>query len=350
MDHKNSFSASYAAAGVDITAGYKSVELMKKHVARTRTEGCVDDVGGFGGCFSLASIAGMEEPITVSGTDGCGTKVKLAILMDKHDTIGIDAVAMCVNDIICVGAKPLFFLDYIACGKNKPEKIAEIVSGVCEGCVQSGAALIGGETAEHPGLMPEDDYDLAGFTVGVVDKPKMIDNSRMAVGDVVIGLPSTGIHSNGFSLCRKVFDIDNNNPEIYVSREELGGKSIAEALLEPTKIYVKPVLALIEKVDVKGISHITGGGFYENIPRSIPDGLCAKIDREAVKVLPIFDLIMKWGDVPERDMFNTYNMGVGMTVVVPAAEVETSLEILQENGIDAYVIGEIIEGEEKVIL
>ena len=350
MDHKNSFSASYAAAGVDITAGYKSVELMKKHVARTRNEGCVDDVGGFGGCFSLASIAGMEEPITVSGTDGCGTKVKLAILMDKHDTIGIDAVAMCVNDIICVGAKPLFFLDYIACGKNKPEKIAEIVSGVCEGCVQSGAALIGGETAEHPGLMPEDDYDLAGFTVGVVDKPKMIDNSKMAVGDVVIGLPSTGIHSNGFSLCRKVFDIDNNNPEIYVEREELGGKSIAEALLEPTKIYVKPVLALIEKVNVKGISHITGGGFYENIPRSIPDGLCAKIDREKVKVLPIFDLIMQFGDVPERDMFNTYNMGVGMTVVVPADEVETSLELLQENGIDAYVIGEIIEGEEKVIL
>ena len=350
MDHKNSFSASYAAAGVDITAGYKSVELMKKHVARTRNEGCVDDVGGFGGCFSLASIAGMEEPISVSGTDGCGTKVKLAILMDKHDTIGIDAVAMCVNDIICVGAKPLFFLDYIACGKNKPEKIAEIVSGVAEGCVQSGAALIGGETAEHPGLMPEDDYDLAGFTVGVVDKPKMIDKNRMAVGDVVIGLPSTGIHSNGFSLCRKVFDIDNNNPEIYVSREELGGRSIAEALLEPTKIYVKPVLALIDKVDVKGISHITGGGFYENIPRSIPDGLCAKIDREAIKVLPIFDLIMKWGNVPERDMFNTYNMGVGMTVVVPAAEVETSLELLKENGIDAYVIGEIVEGEEKVTL
>ena len=350
MDHKNSFSASYAAAGVDITAGYKSVELMKKHVARTRNEGCVDDVGGFGGCFSLASIAGMVEPITVSGTDGCGTKVKLAILMDKHDTIGIDAVAMCVNDIICVGAKPLFFLDYIACGKNKPERIAEIVSGVCEGCVQSGAALIGGETAEHPGLMPEDDYDLAGFTVGVVDKPKMIDNSKMAVGDVVIGLPSTGIHSNGFSLCRKVFDIDNNNPEIYVEREELGGKSIAEALLEPTKIYVKPVLALIEKVNVKGISHITGGGFYENIPRSIPDGLCAKIDREKVKVLPIFDLIMQFGDVPERDMFNTYNMGVGMTVVVPADEVETSLELLKENGIDAYVIGEIVEGEEKVIL
>ena len=350
MDHKNSFSASYAAAGVDITAGYKSVELMKKHVARTRNEGCVDDVGGFGGCFSLASIAGMEEPITVSGTDGCGTKVKLAILMDKHDTIGIDAVAMCVNDIICVGAKPLFFLDYIACGKNKPEKIAEIVSGVAEGCVQSSAALIGGETAEHPGLMPEDDYDLAGFAVGVVDKPQMIDKNKMAVGDVVIALPSTGIHSNGFSLCRKVFDIDNNNPEIYVSREELGGRSIAEALLEPTKIYVKPVLALIDKVNVKGISHITGGGFYENIPRSIPDGLCAKIDRKAIKVLPIFDLIMKWGDVPERDMFNTYNMGVGMTVVVPADEAETSLELLKENGIDAYVIGEIVEGEEKVTL
>ena len=304
---------------------------------------------GDGGLFR-PGCAGMKDPILVSGTDGCGTKVKLAILMDKHDTIGIDCVAMCVNDIICVGAKPLFFLDYIACGKNKPEKIAEIVSGVAEGCVQSGAALIGGETAEHPGLMPEDDYDLAGFTVGVVDKPKMIDKNRMAVGDVVIGLPSTGIHSNGFSLCRKVFDIDNNNPEIYVSREELGGRSIAEALLEPTKIYVKPVLALIEKVDVKGISHITGGGFYENIPRSIPDGLCAKIDREAIKVLPIFDLIMKWGNVPERDMFNTYNMGVGMTVVVPAAEVETSLELLKENGIDAYVIGEIVEGEEKVTL
>jgi phosphoribosylformylglycinamidine cyclo-ligase len=257
---------------------------------------------------------------------------------------------MCVNDIICVGAKPLFFLDYIAVGKNFPEKIASIVSGVAEGCVQSGAALIGGETAEHPGLMPEEDYDLAGFAVGVVDKPKMIDNSRMAVGDVVIALPSTGIHSNGFSLCRKVFDIDNNNPEIYVSREELGGRSIAEALLEPTKIYVKPVLALIDKVDVKGISHITGGGFYENIPRSIPDGLCAKIDREAIKVLPIFDLIMKWGNVPERDMFNTYNMGVGMTVVVPADEAETSLELLKENGIDAYVIGEIVEGEEKVTL
>ena len=350
MDHKNSFSASYAAAGVDITTGYKAVELMKKHVARTRNEGCLDDVGGFGGCFGLGSIAGMQEPVLVSGTDGCGTKVKMAILMDKHDTIGIDAVAMCVNDIICVGAKPLFFLDYIACGKNIPEKIAAIVGGVAEGCVQSGAALIGGETAEHPGMMPVEEYDLAGFAVGVVDKAKMIDNSKMAVGDVVLALPSTGIHSNGFSLCRKVFDIDNNNPELYVPREELDGKSIAEALLVPTKIYVKPVLALLEKVNVKGISHITGGGFYENIPRSIPDGLCAKIDKSAVKVLPIFDVIAKWGNIPERDMFNTYNMGVGMSIVVPAEEAELSLSILKENGIDAYVIGEIIEGEEKVIL
>ncbi len=349
MDHKNSHSESYAAAGVDIVAGYRAVELMKKHVARTRNEGCLDDVGGFGGCFGLP-MAGMEEPVLVSGTDGCGTKVKLAILMDKHDTIGIDAVAMCVNDIICVGARPLFFLDYIACGKNVPEKIAEIVSGVAEGCVQSGAALIGGETAEHPGLMPEEDYDLAGFAVGIVDKKKILDNTRMNEGDVVIALPSTGIHSNGFSLCRKVFDIDNNNPELYVPRDELGGKTIAEALLVPTKIYVKPVLALLDKVDVKGISHITGGGFYENIPRSIPDGLCAKIDRSAVKVLPIFDLIAKWGNVPERDMFNTYNMGVGMSVVVPADQADTALSVLKDNGIDAYTIGTIIKGEEKVIL
>ena len=351
MDHKNSYSASYAAAGVDITAGYRAVELMKKHISRTRNEGCLDDVGGFGGCFGLP-IAGMEEPVLVSGTDGCGTKVKLAILMDKHDTIGIDAVAMCVNDIICVGAKPLFFLDYIACGKNIPEKIAEIVGGVAEGCVQSGAALIGGETAEHPGMMPAEDYDLAGFAVGIVDKKKILDNTRMAVGDVVIALPSTGIHSNGFSLCRKVFDIDNNNPEIYVPRQELDGKSIAEALLVPTKIYVKPVLALLEKVDVKGISHITGGGFYENIPRSIPDGLCARIDKAAVRVLPIFDVIAKWGNIPERDMYNTYNMGVGMSVVVPAAQAETALDVLKANGVDAYVIGEIIQGqgEEKVIL
>ena len=349
MAHEISKSESYAAAGVDITAGYKAVELMKKHVARTRNEGCLDDVGGFGGCFGLP-IAGMEEPVLVSGTDGCGTKVKMAILMDKHDTIGIDAVAMCVNDIICVGAKPLFFLDYIACGKNIPEKIASIVAGVAEGCVQSGAALIGGETAEHPGMMPVEDYDLAGFAVGIVDKKKILDNTRMAAGDVVIALPSTGIHSNGFSLCRKVFDIDSNNPELYVAREELGGKTIAETLLTPTKIYVKPVLALLEKVDVKGISHITGGGFYENIPRSIPDGLCARIDKSAVKVLPIFDVIAKWGNIPERDMYNTYNMGVGMSVVVPAAEVETAISVLKDNGIDAYVIGEIIENEEKVIL
>ena len=345
-----SYSDSYAAAGVDITAGYKAVELMKKHVARTRNEGCLDDVGGFGGCFGLP-IAGMEEPVLVSGTDGCGTKVKRAILMDKHDTIGIDAVAMCVNDIICVGAKPLFFLDYIACGKNVPEKIATIVGGVAEGCVQSGAALIGGETAEHPGLMPVEDYDLAGFAVGIVDKKKIIDNTRMAEGDVVIALPSTGIHSNGFSLCRKVFNIDNNDPLLYEAREELGGKTIAEALLVPTKIYVKPVLALLEKVDVKGISHITGGGFYENIPRSIPNGLCARIDKAAVKVLPIFDLIAKFGNVPERDMFNTYNMGVGMSIIVPAQQAELAMQILKDNGQDSYIIGSIIRNdEEKVIL
>ena len=346
---EKSYSASYAAAGVDITAGYKAVELMKKHVARTRNEGCLDDVGGFGGCFGLP-VAGMEEPVLVSGTDGCGTKVKLAILMDKHDTIGIDAVAMCVNDIICVGAKPLFFLDYIACGKNIPEKIAQIVAGVAEGCVQSGAALIGGETAEHPGMMPVEDYDLAGFAVGIVDKKKIIDNSKMAVGDVVIALPSTGIHSNGFSLCRKVFGIDNNNPKLYEPVVELGGKTVAETLLTPTKIYVKPVLALLEKVNVKGISHITGGGFYENIPRSVPNGLCAKIDKSTVKILPIFDLIAKTGNIPERDMFNTYNMGVGMSIVVPAEEVATALEILKTHGEDAYVIGQIIAGEEKVIL
>ena len=348
MEHKNSQSASYAAAGVDITAGYKAVELMKKHVARTRNEGCLDDVGGFGGCFGLPT--GMEEPVLVSGTDGCGTKVKLAILMDKHDTIGIDAVAMCVNDIICVGAKPLFFLDYIACGKNIPEKIAAIVSGVAEGCVQSGAALIGGETAEHPGLMPEDDYDLAGFSVGIVDKKKIIDNTTMAAGDVVIALASSGVHSNGFSLVRKVFDIDNNNPELYVARQELGGKTIAETLLTPTKIYVKSVLALLEKVNVKGISHITGGGFYENIPRSVPDGLCAKIDKASVRVLPIFDLIAKTGNIPERDMFNTFNMGVGMSIVVPADQAQTALRILTEQGETAYVIGQIVEGEEKVVL
>ena len=344
-----SFSESYKEAGVDITAGYKAVELMKKHISRTRNEGCLDDVGGFGGCFGLP-IAGMEEPVLVSGTDGCGTKVKLAILMDKHDTIGIDAVAMCVNDIICVGAKPLFFLDYIACSKNVPEKIAEIVAGVAEGCVQSGAALIGGETAEHPGMMPVEDYDLAGFAVGVVDKKKILDNSKMAAGDVVIALPSTGIHSNGFSLIRRVFDIDNNNPELYVPREELGGKSIGETLLTPTRIYVKPVLALLEAVTVKGISHITGGGFYENIPRSIPKGLGAKINKSDIKVLPIFDLIAKTGNIPERDMFNTYNMGVGMSVVVSKEDVDKALEVLRANDVDAYVIGEIVESEEGVII
>ncbi len=342
-------SDSYAAAGVDITAGYKAVELMKKHINRTKNEGCLDDVGGFGGCFGL-DLTGITQPVLVSGTDGCGTKVKLAILMDKHDTIGIDAVAMCVNDIICCGAKPLFFLDYIACGKNVPEKIAAIVSGVAEGCVQSGAALIGGETAEHPGLMPEEDYDLAGYCTGIVDKSKIIDNTTMAAGDVVIALPSTGIHSNGFSLCRKVFDIDNNNPELYVSREELDGKTIAEALLTPTRIYVKSVLALLDEVKVKGISHITAAGFYENIPRSIPDGLGAKIDKSAVRVLPIFDMIAKWGNIPERDMYNTYNMGVGMSIVVAPEDVDTALSILRAHGDDAYVIGEIVKSDDKVIL
>ena len=344
-----SVSDSYAAAGVDVTAGYKAVELMKSHVKRTNIPGVLSGIGGFGGLFE-PDLTGIKRPVLISGTDGVGTKLKIAFLMDKHDTVGIDCVAMCANDVACSGAQPLFFLDYIACGKNVPEKIAQIVSGVAEGCVQSGAALIGGETAEHPGLMPVEDYDLAGFAVGIVDKKKILDNTRMAVGDVVIALPSTGIHSNGFSLCRKVFDIDNNNPELYVPREELEGKTVAEALLVPTKIYVKPILALIEKVDVKGISHITGGGFYENIPRSIPDGLCARIDKSAVKVLPIFDLIAKWGNIPERDMFNTYNMGVGMSVVVPAAQVEEALSCLKENGIDAYVIGDIVEGEEKVML
>ncbi len=345
--HDQSRSESYAAAGVDITAGYKAVELMKKHIGRTKNEGCLDDVGGFGGCFGL-NVAGMEEPVLVSGTDGCGTKVKLAILMDKHDTIGVDAVAMCVNDIICVGARPLFFLDYIACGKNYPEKIAAIVGGVAEGCVQSGAALIGGETAEHPGLMPLEDYDLAGFSVGVVDKKKIIDNTAMKAGDVVIALASSGVHSNGFSLVRKVFDIDNNPNSLYTPCDALGGKTIAETLLTPTRIYVKSVLALLEKVQVKGISHITGGGFYENIPRSIPDGLGARVRRADVKVLPIFDLIAKTGNIPERDMFNTYNMGVGMSIVVAPEDADTALEILRAGGEDAYLIGEIVASDSKI--
>ena len=320
---------------------------MKKHIARTKNAGCLDDVGGFGGCFGL-DLAGMEEPVLVSGTDGVGTKLRFAMLLDKHDTIGIDAVAMCVNDIICCGAKPLFFLDYIACGKNFPEKIAEIVSGVAEGCVRSGSALIGGETAEHPGMMPEHDYDIAGFSVGVVDKKKIIDNTKMKEGDVVIALASSGVHSNGFSLVRKVFDVENNK-DLTKPCDALDGKSIAEVLLTPTKIYVKSVLELLKKVDVKGISHITGGGFYENIPRSLPDGLSAKITKSAIKVLPIFDLIAKTGNVPERDMYNTFNMGVGMSIVVPAAEVETALEILRAEGEDAYVIGEIIKGDEGVV-
>ena len=343
----NSYSESYKAAGVDITAGYKSVELMKKHIARTKNSGCLDDVGGFGGCFGL-DLCGIEEPVLVSGTDGVGTKLRFAMLLDKHDTIGIDAVAMCVNDRICCGAKPLFFLDYIACGKNYPEKIAAIVSGVAEGCVRSGSALIGGETAEHPGMMPDDDYDIAGFSVGVVDKKKIIDNTKTQKGDVLIALASSGVHSNGFSLVRKVFDVENNK-EITKPCEALDGKSIAEVLLTPTKIYVKSVLALLEKVNVKGISHITGGGFYENIPRSIPEGLTAKINKSAIKVLPIFDLIAKVGNIPERDMYNTFNMGVGMSITVPADEVDTALSILKEQGEDAYVIGEIVEGNEGVV-
>ena len=341
----NSHSDSYAAAGVDITAGYRAVELMKSHIARTMTAGVCSDVGGFGGLFEL-DVTGMEKPVLVSGTDGVGTKLKLAFLMDKHDTVCIDCVAMCVNDIICCGAKPLFFLDYIACGKNVPERIAQIVAGVAEGCVQSGAALIGGETAEMPGFYPADEYDLAGFSVGVVDKKAIIDNSSMAKGDVVIALPSSGVHSNGFSLVRKVFDVENK--DIKTPLESLGGKSIGETLLTPTKIYVKPMLALFQAVKVKGVSHITGGGFYENIPRSIPDGLGAVIDRAAVRILPIFELIQKTGSIPERDMFNTFNMGVGMSVVVAEQEADKALAILRANGQDAYVIGHVAESQDKV--
>ena len=333
----------YADAGVDITAGYKAVELMKRHIARTLTSGVCSDVGGFGGLFEL-DLTGITKPVLVSGTDGVGTKLKLAFLMNKHDTVGIDCVAMCVNDIICSGAKPLFFLDYIACGKNYPERIADIVSGVCEGCVQSGAALIGGETAEMPGFYPIDEYDLAGYCTGVVDKDKIIDNKTMTPGDVIIALPSSGVHSNGFSLVRKVFDVENS--DITLPVDSLGGKSIGETLLTPTKIYVKPVLALLEKIKVKGISHITGGGFYENIPRSIPDSLGAKIDRSAIKVLPIFDLIAKTGNICERDMFNTFNMGVGMVLTVPAEQADKALDILHANGEpEAYRLGVIAEGE-----
>ena len=345
--NNESRSEAYAAAGVDITAGYKSVELMKKHIGRTKTPGACTDVGGFGGLFE-PDLGGMQNPVLVSGTDGVGTKLKIAFLMDKHDTVGIDCVAMCVNDIICCGAKPLFFLDYIACGKNVPERIEQIVKGVCEGCVQAGAALIGGETAEHPGLMPEDEYDLAGYTTGIVDRQKIIDNTAMQPGDVIIALPSSGVHSNGFSLIRKVFDVENADLKSPV--ESLGGKSLGEALLEPTKIYVKPVLALLEQVAVRGISHITGGGFYENIPRSIPDGLGAEIDKSLIRIPPIFRLIAEKGGISERDMFNTYNMGVGMSVIVPAAEADKALEILKAEGEGAYVIGQIVKSGEKIVI
>ncbi len=342
-----SFSESYKEAGVDITAGYKAVELMKQHIAKTLTAGALSDIGGFGGLFEL-DLTGINKPVLVSGTDGVGTKLKMAFLMDKHDTVGIDCVAMCVNDIICCGAKPLFFLDYVAVGKNVPERVANIVSGIAEGCVQSGAALIGGETAEMPGFYPVDEYDLAGFSVGVVDKDKILNNKTIKKGDVIIGLASSGVHSNGFSLVRKVFDVEN--ADIKTPREELGGKSIGETLLTPTKIYVKSMTALFEEVTVKAVSHITGGGFYENIPRSLPDGFTAKINKSALKILPIFDLIAKEGNIPERDMFNTFNMGVGMSIVVDKDDVEKSLEILKANGEDAYVIGEIDESDERVVI
>ncbi|MDY2743046.1 MAG: phosphoribosylformylglycinamidine cyclo-ligase [Eubacteriales bacterium] len=344
---KNSQSEAYAKAGVDITAGYRAVELMKQHIARTMTSGVSSDIGGFGGLFEL-DLEGIIRPVLVSGTDGVGTKLKIAFLMDKHDTVGIDCVAMCVNDIICCGAKPLFFLDYIACGKNVPERIADIVKGVCDGCVQAGAALIGGETAEMPGFYPVDEYDLAGYCTGIVDKARIVDNKTMRAGDVVIALPSSGLHSNGFSLVRKVFDVEN--ADLKTPLPDLGNKSLGETLLTPTKIYVKPVLALLEKVKVKGISHITGGGFYENIPRSIPDGLGAVIERKSVRLLPIFDLIAKVGGIGERDMFNTFNMGVGMSIVVAEKDVDNALDVLHVNGEDAYVIGTIAESGTKLTL
>ncbi len=339
---EKSFSESYKAAGVDITAGYKAVELMKSHIAKTMVFGNTSDIGGFGGLFEL-DMTGIETPVLVAGTDGVGTKLRMAFLMDKHDTVGIDCVAMCVNDIICAGAKPLFFLDYIACGKNYPEKIAQIVSGVAEGCVQSEAALTGGETAEMPGFYPEDEYDLAGFAVGVVDKSKILDKTSVKEGDVLIALPSSGVHSNGFSLVRKVFDVENS--DIKKPLEELGGKSLGETLLTPTRIYVKAVKALLEKVKVKSIAHITGGGFYENIPRSLPEGIGVRIKREDVRVLPIFDLIAKTGNIPERDMFNTFNMGVGMTVIVSPEDAEEAIEALKAAGEDAYILGETVKGE-----
>lgn len=340
-----SFSESYKAAGVDITAGYKAVDLMKEHIAKTKTSGVISGIGGFGGLFGL-DLSGIKNPVLVSGTDGVGTKLKMAFLMDRHDTVGIDCVAMCVNDIICCGAKPLFFLDYIAVGKNVPEKVASIVSGVADGCVQSGCALIGGETAEMPGFYPEDEYDLAGFSVGIADKDKLLDNSAVKEGDVIIGLKSSGVHSNGFSLVRKIFDVENK--DIKTPLEFLGGKSIGETLLAPTKIYVKPMCALFEKVTVKAVSHITGGGFYENIPRSIPKGFGAKIDKNALEILPIFTLLQKEGNIPERDMFNTFNMGIGMSVIVDKNDADKSLEILNANGADAYIIGETVKSDESV--
>ncbi len=338
-------SDSYAAAGVDITAGYRAVELMKKHIARTMINNKSDDIGGFGGLFEL-DMTGLTNPVLVSGTDGVGTKLKLAFLMDKHDTVGIDCVAMCVNDVLCCGAKPLFFLDYIACGKNYPERIAEIVSGIAEGCVQAGCELIGGETAEMPGFYPVDEYDLAGFTVGVVDKSKVLDKNKIKAGDAIIAIPSSGVHSNGFSLVRKVFDVENKDIKTPVA--ELGGKSIGETLLTPTKIYVKQMLSVFDKVDVKAVSHITGGGFYENIPRSLPKGFGAKIERSAVKVLPIFDLLAKTGGIDEHDMFNTFNMGVGMSVVVDKKDADKTISILKDAGEDAYVMGEVVKSEESV--
>jgi len=342
-----SFSESYKEAGVDITAGYRAVELMKSHIARTLVGANTSDIGGFGGLFEL-DIKDTPNPVLVSGTDGVGTKLKLAFLMNRHDTVGIDCVAMCVNDIICCGAKPLFFLDYIACGKNVPEKIVSIVSGVAEGCVQSGCALVGGETAEMPGFYPIDEYDLAGFSVGVVDKSKVLDKNTVAEGDVIIALPSSGLHSNGFSLVRKVFDVENT--DLHAPVAELGGVSLGETLLTPTKIYVKPMLALFEALKVKAVSHITGGGFYENIPRSLPKGFSAKIDRSALRILPVFDYLAKTGSIPERDMFNTYNMGVGMSVVVAKKDAEKALELLKRNGEDAYVMGEIAKADEGVII
>lgn len=344
-----SHSEAYKEAGVDITAGYKAVELMKSHIARTMTAGVVSDIGGFGGLFELPE--GYRKPVLVAGTDGVGTKLRLAFMLDKHDTIGIDCVAMCVNDVICCGAKPLFFLDYIACGKNFPEKIAKIVEGVSEGCVQSGAALIGGETAEMPGFYPEDEYDLAGFSVGVVEKSEIIDNKSMGEGDIIVALASSGVHSNGFSLVRKVFGLDGiSKEELTKPHERLGGKSLGEALLVPTKIYVKPVLKLMEEVKVKAISHITGGGFYENIPRSIPEGLGAEINMADVKVLPIFDFIKEKGNISTRDMYNTFNMGVGMSIVVSKEDASKAVDILKSMGQEAYILGKIVKSEEKVVL